>query len=344
MSQSNTQIQAATTTFRDLVTNAPPNGIVPTFMMGPVLSRYLYSMAIMYDALLDAGGYALRAGLPNYAPLDAFAWFSQDRQIVRGPDESQVSYTARLVQWLDLWRHAGSPTSVLLALLAYLYPVPLTVETVQAPNQPSGIAWNTYLLTDDPFPPGQQNPTPPAHLFDDQVWNWDGNALPYFAPWMYWRTWVVVVAANTPWVAPPSAVWASGGSLNVAVVSDTVYGSKYQNQSPASPGSHTFTWGDGTCWGWAGTAAQAAGLSSAIVQWKAASSWVPWIIVVYNNTWFTPQSLSADMPDGTWGYCGTLKSDATYGSVWKTSRPSCSIATFVAGPPEARSSVALGLG
>ena len=344
MSQSNVQVPAQTLYFRTLASTPPPTGIAPTYLSGPVGGRYMYSMGIVYDGLTDAAGYAVRARFPSLAPTDAYPWIAQDRQIFQGANEPNASFVARSIQWLDLWRHAGSSTGVLLAILAQVSPAQPEVFTVSTTGVDPRFAtvpyssWDTYQKGISPFPPGQTNPTPPDHYLTAPAnWKWDSVSLPNYATWMYWRKWVVIVSTtNSPWVIP-FLVWASGGSLNPAIVADAVYGTKYENQSPASPGTNVPNWGDGvSCWGWAGTAAQASALTLAVKTWKSAGCWYPWIIVSYSAALFD-QSLafgSPNLPDGKWGYAGKIVADTTYGTKYVSARPSVSQCTFIAGPVE----------
>jgi hypothetical protein len=345
MSQSNVQVPAPTSNFRIIATSPPPNGICPTYLAGPVGSRYLYSMAIIYDGLNDAAGYAVRARFPNYAPSDAYPWLAQDRQIFQGATETSTSYVARMIQWLDLWRHSGSSTGVLLGVLATMSPNMPQVLAVSSTGAGEYSSWDTYAAGVSPFPAGQTNPTPPAHyLAATANFDWDGSSQPYYYPWVRWRKWVVIFSiSGSPWPAP-TATWASGGSLNVAVVNDATYGTKYQNQSPASAGGTSCNWGDGTCWGWAGTAAQASALSQAVGTWKSAGCWYPWIVVTYDATTFDQSQAfgSAKLPNGLWGYNGRIVSDSTYGTKYLSARYPSSTATFIAGPVEAPGVLGLG--
>jgi hypothetical protein len=345
MSNSNVQIPAPTTTFRDLITYSPPNGIAPTFMLGPVFSRYNYSWAIMYDALIDNTGYAVRARFPLYAPPDAMTWLGQDRQVVRGPNEPQASYVQRLIQWLDLWRHAGSSTAVMLATLAYLYPLQPQISTVCWSSPNFNPTWDTYLAQSNPFSAGQTNPTPPYHRSQAaKAWHWDDVALPFYAPWMWWRKWLIIQSngSQAPWSAP-TAVWASGGNAAARLVADAVYGQTIQCTAPATPGANTCDWGDGTCWGWSGTSDEGAALTAIVTDWKSAGCWYPWILVTYDPTYFqvTNTTEGVGCPDGRWGLAHIV-SDPTYASKLVTTRPSCATATFIVGSSDGGGVLGLG--
>jgi hypothetical protein len=301
VSQSNVLIPPVTGSLRVLGAE-----LYPTYMNGPVWSSYLYSINVCLDAVVDSASYAVRARFPQLAPFDALPWLAQDRQIFQGPSETSASYVARLLQWLDLWRLAGNPTSVLLAFLAWLTPLTPQVQTVTSwAGASPGTVWQTYVAGSTPFPPGQTIPTPPNLLTVATAnWDWDGASQPYYFPWMRWRTWVIVSSfAGSPWAAP-TQTWGNGQS-----------------------------WGDGvSCYGWTGTAQQSAQLTALAKTWKSGGTWVPWIVVNYDNTWFLETGVTGTrLPDGTWGYYGKIVADATYGTKYVSARPPASTCTLVTG-------------
>lgn len=342
MTQANLIIPPTQQSYRVLGAELYPNP-----MNGPVWSAYLYSMHVIDDALVDCASYAVRARYPQLAPFDAFPWIGQDRQIFQGPSETLTSYAARLIQWLDTWRLAGNSTSILLALLAYLTPLAPQVATVQSAADGSITSWRTYAAGSVPFPQGQTIPTPPYLQTVTGNWDWDGASQPYYYPWMAWRTWVIVSSfgAQAPWAAP-TKTWGSGGTLVVSVVSDPVYGTVYKNTgTPATPSATSFNWGDGTCWGWAGTAQQAEQLTALVKAWKSGGTWVPWLIVNYDPTWFLETGVTGTkMPDGTWGFYGKIVTDATYGSRYIPSRPPASTCTLIVGTADGQAGQPLGVG
>lgn len=338
---SNGLVVPLSTNFRNL-----GDSISPTWLLGPIGQAYRYSMAILWDALADAGAYAIRAGLPHYAPSDAFTWIGQDRQIAQGFAETSTSYQNRLVQWLDLWRHAGSNMGVLLAVLGYCAPSTPKVTMVQSGRTGFTSIWDSYAAGANPFPPGQTNPTPPAHLFTSANWRWDSLTQPFYAPWMWWRAWLIIDSSSGAPFSAPSKVWASGASSVVNVVVDATYGTKYVNASSASAGVNTCTWGDGTCWGWGGTNAQAKSLTALATQWKSAGCWIPWIIVSWDATQFdqTQAFGSNFVPNGKWGYWGNVVADGTYGTKYQSARYACSTASFITGTNDGPPLAVLGAG
>lgn len=178
-------------TFRDM-----GDAISPSWLNGPVGQRYRYAMAVLYDALADGAGYAVRSRFPLLAPPDAFSYLQSDRQIDQGFSESQASFANRLVQWLDLWREAGNAGAVLLAVLGLFLPTSVRVRTVDDSSN-----WNTYLAGAVPFPIGADSPTPPTLVQQAANWNWDGTS-------QWWRAWVIIYANPLGWSGSP--LWGTG--------------------------------------------------------------------------------------------------------------------------------------
>ena len=308
--------------------------LYPVYMQGPTFSSYLWSIDLIHDCAVDTTSMALRAALATYAPYDAFTWIAQDRQIFQGPNEPLPTYQRRLVQWLDIWRHAGSSTALMLATLAYLFPLAPQIATVQSSGDGTISTWDTYYAGSAPFPAGQTQPTPPYHQVVTANWNWDGLAPPFYYSWMSWRKWLIIQSngSQAPWSAP-TATWASGGTFALAVASDPNYGTVYKNGgTPASGSATSFAWGDRvTCWGWSGTASQALGLEQLCAEWKSAGCWIPWIIVCYDAAHLQSNSVSADLPAGLWGYASSVVVDVTYLSRYANGRPSPAICTLICG-------------
>ena len=281
-----------TSTIRDM-----GDAISPSWLNGPNGKRYRYCMAVVWDALLDTTAYAVRAGCPSTAPSDAFFWFQPDRGINRGPNEPLDSYIVRLQQWLDIWRHAGSPTGMLLAMRGYCAPAMPEVRTVSVDGNGT-VKWSTYADGLVVFPQGAQDPVPPTTVYAGANWQWDGSSAPFYYPWMHWRIWAIVysLAADNLWPVPTAT---AGGGARA---------------------------GDGTCCGWGGTNDQARGLTAAVVDAKAAHVFVEHVIVCYDATagWFDPAQPTPGtfQPDGKWGRSGRVYTDATYGQVYKSARQS----------------------
>jgi hypothetical protein len=281
-----------TTDFSDM-----SDQLSPTFLLGPNGKAYRYSMSVLYRALADAAAYGVLFRFPDRAPADAFVWLASDRQIVQGFAESQVSYVGRLKQWLDTWGFAGTPTGMLLEMLGYCLPVLPKVLTVDNRGQ-----WWTYAASSTPLgaPPASM-PTPPIQTapVSPSNWQWDSVAWPpaYAALWS--RMWVVLFSlSGQPWAAP-TATYDSGP-----------------------------TYGDGTCWGWAGTHAQAAGLTKIARLMSAGHACIPYVIVCYDSTMFNAALSfgSAKLPDGNWRYWSKVVAGQ-----YVASRPAESTCGFIDG-------------
>lgn len=329
-----------TTTFVD-----EGQAISPTWLRAHWSSRVEYSLQVSFDALSDAAGYAIRAGLPSLAPVDALPWLAQDRQLQQGPGETNAAFVSRLQQWMDIWRHAGTSTGLMLALRSAV--APSTPEMACVSSSGAISSWDTYANGLVPFPASASEPDPPAHqAILPNNWLWDSVSQPFYAPWMWWRKWIIIWSiGGSPWPAP-SATWATGGSLSLSVVANGTYGQVYVNGgTPSTPGTG-FVWGDGTCWGWAGTAAQAQALTNLARQWKSAGCWIPWILVTYEATMFDLlQSFgSSKLPDGTWGYWSKVATDATYGQVYVPARPAANVVSFITGTNDGPPGKVLGAG
>jgi hypothetical protein len=247
------------TTFRDMV-----YAISPSWLRGPIGSRFMYSMAVQLDAAADGIAYAVLARFPTKAPADAMPWIANDRQIEQGFQESQADWTARLTQWLDRWAHAGSPWGVLMAVRGWVAPDPCAVLTVNNRG-----VFDSYAQG-APCDPAH----PPTHTPTFNGWVWDalsGLRLWGFTPW---RMWVVLYPGASTWTQT-SQVWGDGSR-----------------------------WGNGAVYGVTGgsaTASQLQGLRATVKKWKRSRTWVPWIILSWDPAAFLPgASVTPAAEYGTW--------------------------------------------
>ncbi len=84
-----------------------------------------YALDVVKDAFMDRAYRGLLARFPqndaNGTPgvTDALTAMGRDRRVVRGIDESDTDYAARLVTWLDDRRTAGNPYTLMRVLHAY---------------------------------------------------------------------------------------------------------------------------------------------------------------------------------------------------------------------------------
>jgi hypothetical protein len=261
------------TTHRDAM-----QALSPSWLQGPVGVRLMYTMAIALDALADWYVYASAANCPSQAPPDAVPWISQDRGLSTGPQQSSASVMRQQQLWLDLWKRAGNPTGLLLAIRSYFYGIASGSPAVSlildgdpvgtaAPN--GGSTWYQYAAGAPDFLAGAQDPVPPSvERRGLGRWNWDGTN-------QYFRSWLVIYADNVT-LAAPTKTWGAPNPWN---------------------------YDDGTIWGISGTLANAAlapSLQARARQWKAANAVIPNIIICFDNTWLQPDSPTAKLPNGTW--------------------------------------------
>jgi hypothetical protein len=245
---------------------------------GPNGTKVRYCMSILWDANAQGFEYAVYARFPDYGPEDALPWMGLDRRIVRGYQEPQISYRARLIQWADRWPNCGKPTGVLLAARGWILPQLPKMSTVNNTGW-----WYSYADGLDPMPAGSTSVVPPDRFNGSGNWNWDGLT----ANW--WRAWLIIWSTDTPW-ATPAPVWGAPG-LN---------------------------WGDSRySWGFGQPASQFSSLPALVGAWKARHCWYPAIIVSFDNALFdqTQPAGGGVNPDGSfgrWSKIGTVGGKPAY--------------------------------
>lgn len=116
------------------------------------------------------------------APSDALTAMGRDRRVVRGIGETEASYAARLVNWLDDRRTAGNPYTLMKTLAAYTG-AGTSFRTVD-------VRGNWYSRAAD----GTQ-----TAVLAQGNWNWDGGA----DRWS--RFWVIVYPSASLWTATGNA-------------------------------------------------------------------------------------------------------------------------------------------
>lgn len=258
-----------TTNFRTVASQ-----LSPTALQGPNGSKLIYTLAVQYDTLAVAGAYAVRFRFPRLTSPDALQWLAKDRQIVRGPNEAQDSYAERLVRWLDLWVHAGSASSILSGVASFFLPSTITAELVKQ-SRTTYTDWDYWDGTTDTL----YRQMPPN-------WDWDSDGLVpceqrfqqvntsgVLGP--YWHTWVIL--------------------FGTGYVSDGLW---------SDPGQ----WDDGGTWDTNATPEDVGAIRGQVAQWKSAETFVQWIIVSLDSTYFKYSLPAGDpkLPDGHFGRWGEV--------------------------------------
>lgn len=311
--------------------------------------RILYAIATQGDILVELGRQGVLSWFPGLTlnalqTLDVSSTLpivAASRGITQGFAESGSGFAARAVQWIDLWRFAGRPGGMLLALLGYCLPVLEGGRTVDN----SG---NWYSYPAGPNPWSFNPPTPPTPYPTNPVGNfrWDTLSQPYGYATQWYRIWPIVYSpGGTPWAAP-SQTWAPAtGTITTAVTAAAGSVPSYYSGTGGSGTAATqFNWDDGaSCWDWAGTALQAKTLVTLCQPgsgWKAAHTSIPTIVVSYDATMFDPSQAfgSAKLPDGRWGcwakvVAATASGAAGVPSYYAPSRPASTTCSFLSGVP-----------
>lgn len=152
-----------------------------------------YALDLVKDAFINRLVLGYRAGFPINgperapAPTDALTRMGQDRRVVKGINESDADYAARLVNWLVDRRTAGNPFTLMRQLAAYT-------------GAATGCSFRTYDVRGNCYSRAADG-TQTARL-KTGLWNWDGDT----ARWS--RFWVIIYP-GTLWTA--TNVWGTAG-------------------------------------------------------------------------------------------------------------------------------------
>jgi hypothetical protein len=173
-------------TFRSAALRAAPRWLRRTNAF-----RVLLTVALHLDALAEAATDGLRLWFPGYSP-QTLPIEGRERRVRRGFDESDDSYAARQLAWLDNKRRLGDPHTILVQLAGYLTPHAVRMRIVNH--------WGEWITRN-------ADGTFERHTTSPKNWNWDGAADA--DAWS--RFWVIIYASSiwtrTTWGA---GAWGSG--------------------------------------------------------------------------------------------------------------------------------------
>lgn len=238
----------------------------PLWLQTGVAEKFLYSMGLAMDALLEKLNQAVRSRMPGQgATTTTLAYVGADRLIPQGTIEAVTSYELRLQQAWDSWGFAGTNRGVLQQILGYLSPFQPLVRAVTDPRS-SLNKWDTYLAGTNLVTTPQ--PTQTAVVAEN--WNWDGQQLP-------WRFFVILQATSPQNFTGTEGTWGDGD-----------------------------VWGDSSkSWGLSISTAEVSTIRSIVGTFKS-GQWCQWIIVSFDATLFDPGASAdgTHNPDGTWGFWG----------------------------------------
>lgn len=154
--------------------------IDPPWLQGPNGQKFLYTIRVMFDVLLDKQNQAMRAHIPGQGTPTALPYLSSDRLIAQGPTEPAAAFAGRLSLAFDSWSRAGARRAILEQVAAYLQET--VTSGAQLPEAAVVGGNSTYTSWDVIY-----NTTPigaePAHsLVTPPNWNWDGT----YRRWWQW--------------------------------------------------------------------------------------------------------------------------------------------------------------
>lgn len=168
--------------------------LAPSWLTDEEGEKVGYSLDLVLDGSVERLRQGLYATLPQNnpsgtrtAPTDALEEMGRDRRVLRGIDESNESYAARLVKWLDDRRRAGNPFMLMQKLAEYTGAGP-AFRTVDARG-------NWYSRAAD----GTE-----SVLLKEENWDWDGTPLGE-----RWARFWIIIYPNGLW--GPREDWGADG-------------------------------------------------------------------------------------------------------------------------------------
>lgn len=161
------------TTFRDSI-----GRLGPPWTQDEWGSKFKYMFGIILDAITDALRDGVKTGFPGVGTPEALPYQGNDRKIIRGFNEPDAAYAARLSRAFEDWKHAGQATAVAQQLLALVSPIIPKLRIVWS-TKISGILTTTWVTFDAGSVTFQQ--VTPGN------WDWDGLHSPQWS-----RFWLIV--------------------------------------------------------------------------------------------------------------------------------------------------------
>lgn len=148
--------------------------------------RYMYTVGVGCDILLEKLNQAQQAKFPGHGGPTALPLQAADRLMVQGTLETDDQLSARLQQAFATWQLAGSRRAVLSQIQAYMTGTLVGVDTAL----PTAliVGGDDTLTTWDTLYGYMSQGAPPSHITAPINWDWDGNFYP-------WRVWLVVFMA-----------------------------------------------------------------------------------------------------------------------------------------------------
>lgn len=208
-------------TFRDRLRQ-----LTPPWLQTGNAEKLLYAMGIQLDVFADALLAGVRARFPGqYNPPDTLPLIGRERRIVRGPSETDDSYAARLIRWLDDHRRRGGPYAMLAQLHAYFSPNAFVIDLVY-------VSGRRYKMN-----------AAGAVTREDTAYSADGDPAQWSRWWLYFYTdsfALPLSAADKAAAALVPREWNAGHCLGTIVIVPT--GAEFWNYPLGHVWNEAGTW------------------------------------------------------------------------------------------------------
>jgi hypothetical protein len=157
--------------------------LAPPWLRTGVAEKYLYTLGLCTDILLDKMDQAARIRMPGQGDATQIPWLAHDRQLVQGPKETSAAFIVRLQQAFPTWKTAGSRIAIHKNIQPYLQGLQPGVSGVLPEMSIIGgdATWTQWTTTYQ----GDAIGANPTILRTAENWNWDGLFKP-------WRAWLVL--------------------------------------------------------------------------------------------------------------------------------------------------------
>lgn len=91
----------------------------PVWMTRPVIKRFVSAMLLLVDKGVGTLLWGLYARFPGLGTPTALPLIGQSRGMIRGMDDTDQSWAAKLITWLDRWHIAGGQRAIARAVQDY---------------------------------------------------------------------------------------------------------------------------------------------------------------------------------------------------------------------------------
>ncbi len=168
--------------------------ISPIWLTDKVAGGVQYAEGMVLDAIDTWTKEGIKARFPGVSTMDSLGLIGNDRQLDRGPTETDAAYALRLPAAFDTWDGAGNAFTIL-PLLA-IVTSPNTVPPMRLVS--NGSIWHTLSAGVVTKASGSGN------------WVWDSFTT------RWWRGWAIIDSSGGPWTADQwnaaTGLWGDGGT------------------------------------------------------------------------------------------------------------------------------------